>query len=355
LQPIHGYEWSDELTHKQKLVAALVLLGAFQSFILFAGFFAPYDFATQDRERPFAPPTGLHFADTRGNVHIRPFIYNLIDSGRSVGAGETDSGHPYPVHFFVRGAPYKIAGVFASDVHLFGAEGSGHIFLIGSDAYGRDQFSRFLFGGQISMLAGLIAAILSVSIGIIVGGIAGFYGGWVDELLMRGGELFLALPWLYLLFAVRAALPLHISQWEVFLLLVSGMGLIGWARPARLIRGVVLSAKQRNFVVAARGFGASDAYLLWRHVLPQTYGVLLTQMTLLIPQYVLAEVTLTFLGLGVGEPLPSWGSLLSSLQQYYVLSSYWWMFLPALFLIPLFLVFYTAADALQELHKSVTL
>ena len=205
------------------------------------------------------------------------------------------------------------------------------------------------------MLAGLIATILSLSVGILVGGVAGYYGGWVDELLMRGGELFLALPWLYLLFAVRAALPLHISQWEVFLMLVSVMGLIGWVRPARLIRGVVLSAKQRNFVVAARGFGASDTYLLRRHILPQTYGVLLTQMTLLIPQYVLAEVTLTFLGLGVGEPLPSWGTLLASLQQYYVLSSYWWMFLPALFLIPLFLVFYTVADALQELHKTVSL
>ena len=326
-----------------------------QILILFAGFFAPYNFAVQDRERPFAPPTSLHFRDVRGNVHIRPFIYDLEDSDQSSVAAQPDPEHPYPLHFFVRGTPYKIAGVFTSQVHLFGVEAPGHIFLMGSDAYGRDQFSRFLFGGQISMLAGLIAAILSVSIGIVVGGIAGFYGGWVDELLMRGGELFLALPWLYLLFAVRAALPLHISQWEVFLLLVSVMGLIGWARPARLIRGVVLGARQRNFVVAARGFGASDAYLLRRHVLPQTYGVLLTQMTLLIPQYVLAEVTLTFLGLGVGEPLPSWGSLLSSLQQYYVLSSYWWMFLPALLLIPLFLVFYTAADALQELHKSVTL
>ena len=226
---------------------------------------------------------------------------------------------------------------------------------MGSDAYGRDQFSRFLYGGQISLLAGLIAAILSVSIGILAGGIAGYYGGWLDEILMRGGELFLALPWLYLLFAMRAALPLHISQWQVFLLLISVMGLIGWARPARLIRGVVLSAKERNFVLAARGFGASDAYLLRRHVLPQTYAVLLTQITLLVPQYVLAEVTLTFLGLGVGEPMPSWGALLSSLQQYSVLSSYWWMFLPALLLIPLFVVFYAAADALQELHKSVPL
>jgi len=352
LQPIHACERSDELTQRRKLAGAVVLLAAFQCLVLFAGFFAPYDFAAQDRERPFAPPSSLHFVEAGGHFHLRPFVYDVEQNGEVSSAG---SRLPYPVHLFVDGAPYRIAGVFESHVHLFGVEVPGHIFLMGSDAYGRDQFSRFLFGGQISMLAGLIAAILSVAIGVIVGGIAGYYGGWLDELLMRGGELFLALPWLYLLFAVRAALPLHISQWEVFLLLVSVMGLIGWARPARLIRGVVLSAKQRNFVLAARGFGASDAYLLRRHVLPQTYAVLLTQMTLLIPQYVLAEVTLTFLGLGVGEPMPSWGALLSSLQQYYVLSSYWWMFLPALFLIPLFLVFYTAADALQELHKTVTL
>jgi peptide/nickel transport system permease protein len=226
---------------------------------------------------------------------------------------------------------------------------------MGTDGYGRDQFSRFLYGGQISLLAGLLAAALSVSLGIVVGGLAGFYGGWIDEILMRGGELFLALPWLYLLFAVRAVLPLHIAGWQVFLLLVSVMGLIGWTRPARLIRGVVLSAKERNFVVAARAFGASDGYLLWRHVLPQTSGVVLTQMTLLIPQFVLAEVTLSFLGLGVSEPMPSWGTLLSSLQQYYVLSSYWWMFLPALLLIPMFLLFNATADALQERLRSVQL
>jgi peptide/nickel transport system permease protein len=352
---IRGFEWNDGVTHRQKLAAALALLAAFLGLILFAGFFAPYDFAAQERDQPFAPPTALHFVDAQGNVHVRPFIYNLVASPANGGAAQTDLAHPYPVHFFVVGKPYKIAGLITSRVHLFGVEAPGRIFLMGSDGFGRDQFSRFLYGGQISMLAGLIAAILSVSIGAFAGGIAGYYGGWIDEVLMRGGELFLALPWLYLLFAVRAALPLHISQWQVFLLLISVMGLIGWARPARLIRGVVLSARERNFVLAARGFGASDAYLLRRHVLPQTYSVMLTQVTLLVPQYVLAEVTLTFLGLGVGEPMPSWGALLSSLQQYSVLSSYWWMFLPALFLIPFFVVFYVASDALQELHKSVPL
>jgi peptide/nickel transport system permease protein len=343
------------VTQRHKLAFAATFLAAFYGLVLFAGFFAPYDFATQNRETPYAPPTSIHFVDARGQFHARPLVYATQDSGSDASLSEANVQRSYPIHFFVRGSRYKIAGVFASDVHLFGVSAPGEILLMGSDGYGRDQFSRFLYGGQISMLAGLIAALLSVALGVIVGGIAGYYGGWIDEILMRGGELFLALPWLYLLFAVRAALPLRISQWQMFLLLVAIMGLIGWARPARLIRGVVLSAKQRNFVTAARGFGASDAYLLRRHVVPQTYGVLLTQMTLLIPQYVLAEVTLTFLGLGVGEPMPSWGALLSSLQQYSVLSSYWWMFLPAILLIPLFLVFYTAADALQELHKTVAL
>jgi peptide/nickel transport system permease protein len=310
--------------------------------IFFAGFFAPYDYATQDREMPFAAPARIHFADQRGNLHLRPFVY-------------VTANQPSAVQFFVSGEMYTIAGLFTSHIHLFGVAKPGRVYLLGTDAYGRDQLSRFLYGGQISMLAGLLAAALSVSLGIFVGAISGFYGGRIDEFLMRGGELFLALPWLYLLFAVRAALPLHIAGWQVFLLLVVVIGAIGWARPARLIRGVVLSAKERSFVLAARGFGASDLYLLRHHVLPQTYGIVLTQMALLIPQYVLAEVTLTFLGLGVTEPMPSWGSLLSSLQQFYVLSSYWWMFLPAMLLVPIFLAYHAAADALQERWKSISL
>ena len=343
------------LNHRSKLVACVALLAGFHVAVLFAGFFAPYGYAVQDRESPFTPPTRPHFIDSQGNIHIRPFVYCWQVEQAVSGSFQEDFTRRYPVHFFVQGPPYKVAGVFTSRLHLFGVDHPGRIALLGTDGFGRDQFSRFLYGGQVSLLAGLIAAALSVTLGLLVGAIAGFYGGWIDEALMRGGELFLALPWLYLLFAVRSAMPLHISQSQVFLLLVSVMGLLGWARPARLVRGIVLSAKERYFVVAARGFGASDAYLLRRHVLPQASGVALTQITLLIPQYVLAEVTLTFLGLGVSEPMPSWGSLLSSLQQYYVLSTYWWMFLPAALLIPLFLTYYLAADALQEHWKPVSL
>jgi peptide/nickel transport system permease protein len=343
------------MKHRLTFWSMVALLAGFHAVVLFAGFFAPYSFSAQDRDLPFAPPSRIHFVDSRGDFHIRPFVYGWKDSSNSFGLYASDPSAVYPIRFFVSGPRYRFAGFIPSQIHLFGVPHPGHIFLMGTDAYGRDQFTRFLYGGQISLAAGLIAAALSLLLGLIVGSFAGFYGGWIDDALMRGGDIFMALPWLYLLFAVRAALPLHIAQWQVFLLLVAVIGLIGWARPARLIRGVVLSAKERNFVGAARGFGASDYYLLRRHVLPQTYSIVLTQMTLLIPQYILAEVTLTFLGLGVGQPMPSWGSLLSALQHYYVLSSYWWMFLPAILLVPIFVAYSQIADALQEHFKSVPL
>jgi peptide/nickel transport system permease protein len=165
---------------------------------------------------------------------------------------------------------------------------------------------------------------------------------------MRVGELFLALPWLYLLFAVRMALPLHIEPVQAFILILVVVGLIGWARPARLIRGVVLSARTRDYVTVARCLGGSDVYLFRRHVLPQIAGVVLTQAAVLAPQYILAEVTLSFFGLGVGEPVPSWGNMLASVQRYHVLTSYWWMFAPGFALIPVSLLFYALADALHQ-------
>jgi peptide/nickel transport system permease protein len=333
----------------------VILLAAFHFAVFFAGFFAPYSYSRQNRDFPYAPPSRVHFVDSAGHFHFRPFVYSWKYDIDSPDAYVADSNAIYPVRFFVSGSRYEIAGLIPARVHLFGVADSGSIFLMGTDGYGRDQFTRFLYGGQISLAAGLIATALSLLLGVVVGSLAGFYGGWLDNALMRGGDVFMALPWLYLLFAVRAALPLHVPQGQVFLLIVAVIGLIGWARPARLIRGVVLSAKERNFVSAARSFGASDFYLLRRHLLPRTYSIVLTQITLLVPQYILAEVTLSFLGLGIGQPLPSWGSLLSALQEYYVLASYWWMFLPAMILVPIFWGYSQVANALQERFSSVAL
>jgi len=335
------------MTERRKLAKWLVALGALHGVIACAGFFAPYDPLEQDRERPYAPPMKLHFRDTQDRFHMRPFFYPLREREGSVAQYYEDIARAMPLKFFADGPRYSLLGLVPCRLHLFGAS-SARICLLGTDGYGRDQLSRILYGGQVSLLAGLLGAGITLLFGLGIGTAAGYYGGWRDEVLMRLTELFLALPWLYLLLGLRAFLPLAVSPLEAFLLIVIVIGLVGWARPARLIRGVVLSAKERDFVRAARGFGARDGYLLLRHVLPQTSSVLLTQAAILIPQYILAEMTLSFLGLGVPEPRASWGNLLANLQHYSVLVSYWWMYLPAVAIVPFFLGYLGLASALQE-------
>jgi peptide/nickel transport system permease protein len=325
----------------------LLPLAVLHGIVACAGFFAPYDPAEQDRARPYLPPMKIHWVDIQGQFHFRPFFYaEQLHSG-SFDQFEERTEQAIPLRFFVTGARYRLLGLLPSRLHLFSAAAS-RIYLLGSDAYGRDQLSRILYGGQISLLAGLLGAGLTLFIGVLIGTLAGFYGGWRDGLLMRVSELFVALPWLYLLFALRAFLPLSVRPVQAFFLIILVIGAVGWARPARLVRGVVLSAKERDFVRAARGFGATDGYLLRRHILPETSSVILTQAAILVPQFVLAEMTLSFLGLGVPEPVPSWGSLLASLQQYSVLVSYWWMYVPAFAIVPFFLGYLGLASALQQ-------
>jgi peptide/nickel transport system permease protein len=335
------------MTRRRKLTWWLIILVSLHGVIAAAGFFAPYDPAEQDRDHPYLPPMHLHFVDTQRRFHLRPFFYSLRLREASFDQYVEDATAKIPVEFFVRGAEYHLLGIFPSRLHLFGAHGY-RLYLLGSDAYGRDQLSRILYGGQVSLLAGLLGAAVTLLLGSLVGMAAGYFGGWRDDLLMRLAELFLALPWLYLLFALRAFLPLAVSPLEAFFLVVVVMGVVGWARPARLVRGVVLSVKERDFVRAARGFGASDTYVLRRHIFPETASILLTQAAILVPQFVLAEMTLSFLGLGVPEPVSSWGNLLAALQQYSVLVSYWWMYLPALAIVPFFLGYLGLASTLQE-------
>jgi peptide/nickel transport system permease protein len=323
----------------------LCLLALVHAAALGAGFLAPYASTEQNRSFPYAPPTRVRFVDDGGRFHLRPFVYALDEAAADAGRYQEDRRAAVPVRFLVSGAPHTVLGL-PSRLHLFGVQEPARIFLLGTDGFGRDQLSRLLHGARISLLAGLLAAALSLGLGWLLGTLAGFYGRWLDALVMRGAELFLALPWLYLLFAVRAVLPLHVSPAQAFLTVVLVIGLVDWARPARLVRGLVLSARERNYVLAARGFGASDLHLIRRHVVPHTRGVLLTQAAVLVPQYILAEVTLSFLGLGVSEPAPSWGNMLGSLQHYHVLVSYWWMWAPGLALVPVFLAYFALSEGL---------
>jgi peptide/nickel transport system permease protein len=331
----------------RKTASWLVFLLAVHAIVLGAGFFAPCDPLQQDRDRPYAPPMRVHFFDAAGNFHFRPFTYLQRVKEGLFDLYEDDHAALAPIRLFVKGPPYRLMGVIPASLHLFGAENAA-IHWLGTDGYGRDLFSRILYGGQISLFAGMLAAFISLLIGSFLGGVSGYFGGWTDAILMRFAELCLALPWLYLLFGVRAFLPLLVNPLHAFLILVITIGALGWARPARLVRGVALSAKERDFVRAAKGFGASHFYILRRHILPQARSVILTQAAILIPQYILAEVTLSFLGLGIPEPEPSWGNLLGSLQQYSVLSSYWWMYLPALAMVPFFIGYLALSSSLQE-------
>lgn len=288
---------------------------------LCAGFMAPYDPAQQARELPYAAPAHWQFHG------LRPYACEAVPE-----TGDSRQPPCYPVRFLVRGWSYRLAGL-QWNLHLFGVAPPGRIAILGTDAYGRDVWARLLFGGRISLAIGLLATAVTLVLATLIGTVSGYYGRWTDEWLMGGAELFLVVPWLYFLLALRAMLPLHLSASGAFLLVVGVIGSLGWARPMRLIRGVVLSARERNYVLAARGFGASDVYLLRRHVAPATAGVLLTQITLLVPQFVAAEAALSFFGLGISEPVPSWGNMLAVLQQYSVLISYWWMLTPAIALV----------------------
>jgi peptide/nickel transport system permease protein len=299
------------MTRSAKIKFALGFLVIIHIGILLAGYIAPYPYDEQHRAHPYAAPSRIHFSG------LRPVV----------------SGHP--VEFF-------------TDGRLFRVREPGVLFLLGTDAYGRDVFSRLLYGGRISLLTGVLAAFVSLTLGIFFGTLAGYYGRWVDALLMRTSELIMALPWLYLLLGVRAAMPLHISPLRTFFLLIAIIGGVGWVRPGRIIRGVVLSARERAFVQAARGFGASNFYLIRRHVLPQTFGEYLTQATILIPQYMIAEVTLSFLGLGVSEPAPSWGNMLAEARQYHSLAAHGWLLAPALAIVPILFGYLTLADSLVK-------
>jgi peptide/nickel transport system substrate-binding protein len=320
------------MTRPAKLVIGSLV--ALHLLVAFAGFVAPYDPTSQERSLPFAPPTALHIVGADGRLYA-PFVYAQVPDPNDPTAYIEDTSRRYPLQLLANG-------------HLLSVELPARLSLLGTDGLGRDVFSRVLHGGRVSVAAGLLATLCALLVGMTLGTLAGFFGGLLDRFVMRAADVFMALPWIYLLFAVRAALPLHIDTRATFLMLVTVLGVVGWARPARMIRGIVLSARERTYVRAAEGFGASSQYLLWRHILPHTYSLVLTQASVLIPQYLLAEVALSFLGLGIGEPTASWGGMLGTLQQYHVLTSYWWMLAPAVALATIALGYHALTVVVQE-------
>lgn len=299
--------------------------------VLLAPFLAPYAPNEQHRDVPAAPPTPIHFLSGPGGF-LQPIVYRQIESPPASGRYREDHSVAFPLRLFPRSGRYEMAGLTLT-MRLFGVDKPASIFVLGSDEYGRDILSRLLHGGRVSLLLAPLATVIALCLGFLTGGVAGYFGGRIDSVITALADSFLSVPWVYLILIIRASLPLELGATEIFMFLTLVLGLAGWARPARLVRGVVLTAKERDYVIAARGFGASDAYLLWRHVLPQTKSILKAQLAVMIPAYLLAEATLSFFGLGFTEPTVSWGTLLVPLQRYSMIVSSWWLWLPAVFLI----------------------
>ena len=228
---------------------------------LLAGFFAPYDPTAQHPLLSIRAAHVIHLVDETGNWR-RPFVYGGTPQVGTFGQYREDRTLKFPVRLAPAGKPDQFDA--NASRHLFGVDEPGRIFLMGTDEYGRDLFSRLVHGVRISLAAGLLATLFALGLGVLVGSAAGWLGGWTDGVIMRASELFVSLPWLYLLFGVRAFLPLNVPPEQAFLLFVGIAGIIGWAKPARLVRGMVMTAREREYVSAARGFGASQVYLLKR-------------------------------------------------------------------------------------------
>ncbi|HEY9747823.1 MAG TPA: ABC transporter permease [Allocoleopsis sp.] len=329
---------------------ALVLL-IFYIAVLAADFVAPYDPYASQPDGALLPPTQIYWRNQAGQF-IGPHVYPTVQGPVDLNTGDRkliiDRSQPSLLRLFVAGHPYKILGLELKR-HLFGAVGPAKFNLLGTDEQARDQFSRLLYGGRISLSIGLVGVAISFPLGMLVGGISGFFGGLADSLLMRLVEVLMTIPSIYLLVALAAVLPPGLTSAQRFLLIVLITSFISWAGLARVIRGQVLSIKQREFVQAATAMGGQPFYIIVRHILPQTATYVIISATLAIPSFIVAESVLSLIGLGIQQPDPSWGNMLSAATNASILVLQpWLVWPPALLIILTVLSFNVLGDGLRD-------
>ncbi|MFH1492929.1 MAG: ABC transporter permease [Candidatus Omnitrophota bacterium] len=325
-------------------VLVLLYFGA-----IFADFISPYSYDNEDRNHSYAPPTKIHLVRSVGKPSLL-FVYGVTSSFDEYKRRiyEEDKTKVYPIKFFTKGDKYKFLGLIPTEVHLFGINQKARIFLWGADYRGRDLFTRILYGSRISLSIGLVGVAISFVIGLLVGGIAGYYGGKTDNIIMRICEMIMMIPGFYLMLALRAAFPPNLSSLQVYILIVFIFSFIGWAGMARVIRGMSISLREREYVLAARALGISDIKIIFRHILPHTISYTIIAASLSIPGYILGESGLSLLGLGIQDPQASWGNLLSEAMGIMQIKFFPWILLPGVFIFITVMAFNLLGDGLRD-------
>lgn len=330
---------------------ALVVLGIIYFALFFADFIAPYTKDFSDRTMAYVPPSKIFTIDENGKFS-KPYTYNYKREFDSVDLKiiySLDRSQKHYIKFFSQGQKYKFLGLIPMKRHLITTDENGRLYLLGTDINGRDVFSRILFGGRISMTIGFLALFVLFPIGLLYGGIAGYFGGKVDMLMMRFAEAVMSIPSFYLLIILASILPSGMTSVQRFMLIVVILALIGWAAFARVVRGMVLSIKNQEYVQAARSIGASRFRIIVKHILPQTTSFVIVAMTLSVPSYILSESGLSFLGLGIQQPDASWGNMLKEAQEYTNIIYRPWLLTPGFLIFIAVLAFNLIGDTIRDI------
>lgn len=367
--------WWYKLRNNSLARIGAVILIVLYAIAIAAEFIAPYDPYASQVDGSLLPPTSIYW-ETPSGEWIGPHVYPTTQGPVNLETGERemieDFENPAPIRLFVQGPEYRYLQIklplptqfslqnpkfeeveifpgFPGNLHLFGTVGEGQINLLGTDEQARDQFSRLIYGSRVSLSIGLVGILISFPLGMLVGGISGYFGGLVDSSLMRFVEVLMTIPTLYLLVTLAAILPPGLTSSQRFLLIVLITSFVSWAGLARVIRGQVLSLKEREFVQAARAMGGRSLYIIVRHVLPQTATYIITAATLTIPSFIVAEAVLSLLGLGIQQPDASWGNMLSLATNASILVLQpWLVWSPALLIVLTVLAFNLLGDGLRD-------